>query len=269
MVARSPAQKTIGLNVMSAAIGAIIARVSAIGRIALVTLWTFFWTAAALLIYLFGRRYQIPLALARRVWAPGVLGILGARLKTEGVEGLDFTKSYLLVANHTSQLDIPVLFAALPIPLRFLAKEELRRIPLVGQFISAMGMIFIDRGRSEAARGSIERLAESLQAGYCLMAFPEGTRSRDGQLREFKTGAFVAAIKSGVPVVPIYIEGAAAVLPAGTLVVRPGTVRVRVGEPLPSAHLTLKDRRSFAGLVHSRMRELQSAADSEMISETS
>lgn len=268
MLARAVAQKRIGLSLMIVAVGGILARLLSTIRIALVALWTFFWTALALLIYLVSRGYRVPLTLARRIWAPGALAILGARLKVEGVERIDFTKAYLLVANHTSQLDIPVLFGALPTPLRFLAKEELRRIPLVGQFISAMGMIFIDRDRSESARGSIDRLADSLQQGNCLMAFPEGTRSRNGELRDFKTGVFVAAIKSGVPVVPILIEGAASILPSGTVEVRPGAVRVRAGEPLATAHLTLDDRRALADLAHSKMSELQSTEVSESMGES-
>ena len=153
---------------------------------------------------------------------------------------------------------LTLLFAALPIPLRFLAKEELRRVPLVGLFIEAMGMVFVDRGRSEAARRSIDHMGASLAGGMSLMAFPEGTRSRDGELGEFKTGAFVAAINSGVPVVPIHIQGAAAILPAKTLQVHPGRVCVAVGQPISSQKLSLENRREFADLVRSRMVELAS-----------
>lgn len=228
-------------------------------RVGLVVIWTIFWTTLALMIHLVTRSHDLPLALARRPWAPGALRLMGARLAVQGAGELDLSQSYLFVANHTSQLDIPVLFGALPVALRFLAKEELRRIPLVSQFITAMGMVFVDRSDSEAARRSIERLAESLAGGMSLMAFPEGTRSRDGGMGEFKTGAFVAAIKSGVPVVPLHIDGAAAILPAGTVEVNPGRVVVTVGEPVPSQHLTLEDRRQLADLVRSRMMELSTA----------
>ena len=233
-----------------------ISRLLSLLRVVLVALWTGFWTSLALLIHLVTRSHRVPLALARRIWAPPTLRLMGAHLEIDGVAELDFSRSYLFVANHTSQLDIPVLFATLPIPLRFLAKQELRRIPLVGHFIRAMGMVFIDRGRSQAARQSIDRLASSLENGMSLMAFPEGTRSRDGELREFKTGAFVAAIKSGVPVVPIHIRGAAAILPAGTLEIHPGRVRVAVGRPISSQELSLEDRRRFADHVRSAMAEL-------------
>jgi len=233
--------------------GSVIRQVLSLARVIAVALWTGFWTLLALLIHLVSRRTGLPLTLARKVWAPPALWMLGARLEVWGLESLDLSRSYLFVGNHASQLDIPVLFAALPVPLRFLAKEELRRVPIVGVFITAMGMVFIDRDRADAARSSIDQLAELLASELNLMAFPEGTRSRDGEIQPFKTGAFVAAIKSGVPVVPVRIDGAAAILPAGTLAIQPGPVRVFVGKPIPSTGLTLSDRRQFAARVHSSL----------------
>jgi len=234
----------------------VIRRLLSLVRVSVVALWTILWTALALMIHLLTRSHDIPLTIAYRLWAPSTLRMMGARLEVRGVNELDLTRSYLFVANHTSQLDIPVLFAALPIPLRFLAKEELRKVPLVGRFISAMGMVYVDRGQSEAARQSIDRLASSLAEGMCLLVFPEGTRSHDGELGKFKTGAFVAAIKSGVPVVPIYILGAAKILPSGTLVTCSGRVVVVAGEPIPTQQYSLDDRRRLADLVRSRMVEL-------------
>ncbi len=218
-------------------------------RVVLVALWTVLWTSVALVLYLVTRRHARPLALARQVWAPGVLALLGARLEVEGTGQVDFTHPHLFVANHASQLDIPVAFCALPVPLRFLAKRELERIPFVGHYMRAMGMVFIDRQDREAARHSIEQLARLLGSGRSLMAFPEGTRSATGEVRPFKTGAFVAAIKAGVAVVPVAITGTERVLPARALIVRPGTVKVRVGRPFPTAGLTVEDRRELADRV--------------------
>jgi 1-acyl-sn-glycerol-3-phosphate acyltransferase len=222
-------------------------------RVLSVAMWTGVCLLVALPIYWLTRRHSLPLAMARHLWAPVTLRMIGAELQVDGVETLDFSKSYLFVANHASQADIPVVFAALDTPLRFLAKEELRRVPMVGTFISAMGMVFVDRSRSEAARESIEQLARSLEGGMSLMAFPEGTRSADGSVQSFKTGAFVAAIKAGVPVVPILIQGAAEVLPANSMIIRPGTIRVQVGSPLSSDNLEVADRRQFADRVRSEL----------------
>ncbi len=222
-------------------------------RVLLVAVWTGLCLVVALPIYWLTRRHSLPLAMARYLWAPMTLKMIGAELQVEGVDTLDLSQSYLFVANHSSQADIPVVFAALDTPLRFLAKEELRRVPMVGTFISAMGMVFVDRARSEAARESIEQLARSLEGGMSLMAFPEGTRSPDGSVQPFKTGAFVAAIKAGVPVVPILIQGAAEVLPANSIIIRPGTIRVQVGSPLSSDSLEVADRRQFADRVRSEL----------------
>jgi 1-acyl-sn-glycerol-3-phosphate acyltransferase len=233
----------------------VLATTSAI-RIGLVALWTGWWLLVALPIYWLSRKHGLPLALAGKVWAPGALWLIGARLEVVGAKRFDFSQSCLFVANHSSQADIPVVFAALDTPLRFLAKAELRRVPMVGAFIEAMGMVFIDRGSSEAARESIEQLAEALDGGMSLMAFPEGTRSADGTIQAFKTGAFVAAIKSGVPVVPVLIQGAAQVLPAKSLTVHPGPIRVVLGRAMPSRGLDLEDRRQFADRVRSELLRL-------------
>ena len=222
-------------------------------RVLLVGLWTGICLLVALPVYWLTRRHSVPLALAREVWAPVTLWLIGADLEVAGLEVLDLSQSYLFVANHSSQADVPVVFAALDTPLRFLAKEELRRIPMVGTFIGAMGMVFIDRDSSESARQSIDQLAQALGGGMSLMAFPEGTRSPDGTIQPFKTGAFVAAIKAGVPVVPVLIRGAAEVLPANSLIFRPGPIRVVVGRPLPSAGLSLDDRRTHADQVRSEL----------------
>jgi 1-acyl-sn-glycerol-3-phosphate acyltransferase len=226
----------------------------------MVALWTVIWTTLALLLYLLTRRHRLPLALARRVWAPGVLAVVGARLAVDDPDQLDFDTAHLFIANHASQLDIPVAFAALPVPLRFLAKKELRRLPLVGQYIAAMGMVFIDRHDSESARESIDHLSRVLGGGASVLAFPEGTRSRTGEVRPFKTGVFVAAIKSGVSIVPMSISGTAAILPAGGVRVRPGEVQVRIGRPLTTLGLDLSDRRALADAVRDRLIELAATA---------
>jgi len=218
--------------------------------------WTLFWIIVALITSALTRRRRYSLALARRVWAPVVLGVLGVRLEVTGAGRSDFPRPCLFVVNHESFVDIPVLFRALPVPLRFLAKVELRQVPFVAHFITAMGMVFVDRRDSDAARESIEEVAEVLRSGACLVAFPEGTRSRSGEIRPFKTGAFVAAIKAGVPVVPIKIEGSAAVLPPDGFSPRPGRVRLIVGAAISSSGLSLEDRRSLADKAQLRLADL-------------
>ncbi|MDH5824504.1 lysophospholipid acyltransferase family protein [Luteimonas sp. RD2P54] len=199
--------------------------------------WTAGWICLALLLHaLSGGARRLPLRMASRCWAPGLLGGAGARLEVEGLERVDWTRRYVLVANHESVIDICALFRAVPVPLHFLLKQEMAQVPFVGWYARAMGMVFIPRDNRRAATASLRRAADLVRGGAILCVFPEGTRSRDGGVAPFKPGAFQAAIDAGAEVLPVALEGAGAVLPPeGAFRVRPGTIRVRFGAPLPLA----------------------------------
>lgn len=200
-------------------------------------LFTLAWTAGcislALVVSALGGG-ATALAMARRLWAPGLLAGAGARLEVEGLEHLDGLGPCLVVANHSSWIDIPALFRALPRPVAFLAKSELGRVPLLGAYIRGMGMVLVDRSRRRSATASVADAAGLLASGRTVVSFPEGTRSRDGRLGRFRSGAFGAALATGVPVVPVALVGAGAVLPPGGFRVRPGRIEVRVGAPIAS-----------------------------------
>ncbi|MEO8275207.1 MAG: lysophospholipid acyltransferase family protein [Thermoanaerobaculia bacterium] len=212
-------------------------------------LWGAFWISVALLVVFVSRRRQPSLWLARKVWAPGQIAIGGSRVVVRGAEQLDFRRPYYFVANHQSWIDIPALFVAVPAPLHFLAKQELSRVPFLGWYISAMGMVFVDRGDRRRALASIDRAGELLARGGSLVSFPEGTRSAPGDFGRFKTGGFSSAIDSGVAdvqVVPVGIVGAGQVLPRDGFRVRPGKIEVRFGTPIPVAGLEHQDRAQLA-----------------------
>lgn len=212
--------------------------------------YTLLWSAGcitlALLVRLALGGPRLALAMARRLWAPGLLLGAGARVVVEGAEALDWTVPHLFAASHQSIIDIPTLFVALPIPLRFIVKRELRAVPFLGWYVAAMGMVFIDRQARHEAVAALRNAAEILRAGASLVCFPEGTRSRDGALRSFKNGAFAVAIEAQVPVVPVAIEGAGAVLPSGGFRVRPGTIRVRLGQPIETVGRLPEERGALA-----------------------
>jgi 1-acyl-sn-glycerol-3-phosphate acyltransferase len=211
--------------------------------------WSAFWISAALLVASVGRRRAPALWLARHVWAPGMVAIGLSRLRVVGRERLDFRRSCFFAANHQSWLDIPVLFVAVPAPLHFLAKQELARVPFLGWYIAAMGMVFVDRADRRKAVASVDRAGELLAAGGSLVSFPEGTRSAPGELGRFKSGGFAAVLDSGardIDVVPVAIVGAGRILPRDGFKVRPGTVEVRFGEPIPLAGLAHEDRAQLA-----------------------
>jgi len=193
--------------------------------------WTALWITVALLTSLVGGP-RPALALARCVWAPGLLAGAGARLVVRGGEHVDLRRAQLFVANHQSWIDIPALFRALPLPLHFLAKRELAAVPFLGWYIRAMGMVFVERHDPRRASATVDRAAGLLENGRSVLSFPEGTRSRDGTVGRFKSGGFGAALAAGAPVVPVALVGPRAVLPAGGFRVRPGTIEVRIGEPI-------------------------------------
>lgn len=202
-------------------------------QFAFTLLWTAAWISAALLVYALLRDRHWPLRMASRCWAPGLLHGAGARLRVEGLEHVDWSRPHMFVANHQSVIDICALFRAAPVPLRFLLKQEMTRVPFVGWYAKAMGMVFIDRGNRRAATAFLRQTAEVLRGGASVCIFPEGTRSRSGAIAPFKGGAFQAAIDAGADVVPVALQGTGAVLsPDGFFRVRPGVIVVRFGAPL-------------------------------------
>lgn len=199
--------------------------------------FTLVWTAGciglALLVRTVAGDARVPLRMAARLWAPGLLGGAGAKVEVDGLDRLDWSRPYVMVATHQSVIDICALFRATPVPLRFMLKQEMTRVPFVGRYAKATGMCFIEREGSRAAMvKSLRDAAAIVQAGQLLCIFPEGTRSREGAVGAFKAGAFQVAVSTRTPVLPVAMSGSGAVLPAGGFRVRPGTIRVRFGEPI-------------------------------------
>jgi 1-acyl-sn-glycerol-3-phosphate acyltransferase len=209
-------------------------------------LWTAGWICLALLVLVLSGGRRWPLRMAARCWAPGLLRGAGVRLQVEGLERIDWTQPHVFVANHQSIIDVCALFRALPVPLRFVLKQELAGVPFVGWYARAMGMIFVERGSARSASRRLRAAVRQVHAGASLCAFPEGTRSRDGRVGPFKGGAFRVAIEAGATVVPVAIHGSGAVLPAAGFRVRPGTIVLRIGEPLRCDGLQASDRQQLA-----------------------
>lgn len=236
------------------------ARIGWAGLNALQALFTVLVTLAGfpialLLGLLFGPR--LPLRMAAWYWAPLLFFGAGARLRVEGAERVDWTRPQVLVANHASMIDIPALFRAVPVPLRFVLKREMERVPVVGWYARLMGMVFIDRGNARDAKRRLDDAAEKLRDAATFAAFPEGTRSKDGTLGPFKGGALQLAIEAGVPVVPVAIEGAGSVLPPSGFSVRPGQVVVRFGDPIETRGMAPQDRNALAQRARDAVRALR------------
>ena len=177
-----------------------------------------------------------------RAWCRLVLFCAGARVFAR-LHPLDPARTYVFVSNHTSHIDVPAIVSVSPEPLRFIAKQELGKIPLFGWAARRMGHVFIDRRDSHGAAKSIgSRVSRGLK-GVGLFFFAEGTRSTTDELLPFKKGAAVAALGSGVDCVPIGIAGAREVLaPKGFSLFRPGPIAVVFGAPIPTAGRGLEHR---------------------------
>ncbi len=225
-------------------------------QVVVTALWMATWITVALAATALSRSTRAALWLARWVWAPGQVATAIARVVVSGRERFDWSRPCLLVANHQSWVDIPALFVAVPGPLHFVAKQELARVPFLGAYIRAMGMVFVDRRDLRRAKASVDRVAATLAAGAQVVSFPEGTRSGDGSVGRFKSGAFDAVLATGADVVPVGIVGAGRVLPRGGFRVRPGRIEVRFGAPISTAGLPRGDRVELARLAEAAVRGL-------------
>jgi 1-acyl-sn-glycerol-3-phosphate acyltransferase len=179
-------------------------------------------------------------------WAKSICRFSGVRVTVSKTCELDPGKPYIFAANHQSQFDIFVLQGFLGINFRWLAKKELFAVPVWGPAMRRAGYIPIDRSHGRKAIKSLDEAARKIAAGTSVIIFPEGTRSPDGKLHDFKAGAMVLAIKSGVPVVPVAIIGTYAILPKGRLLMKPGRVQIRVGSPIETKTYSAKDKHGLA-----------------------
>ncbi len=176
-------------------------------------------------------------------WSRLWLATSGCTLKVVGGELVDHDRSHIVVANHLSVLDIMVCFLAVPVPIRFLAKKELFKIPVLAPAMRAIGIVEVDRSARSAIHEQVNRQARDLVAsGRSLIIYPEGTRSRDGELRVFKKGAFTMAVAGGVPVLPVTIAGTHRAWPPGRFLVRGGRrITAVIDTPIETAGMTSED----------------------------
>ncbi|AKU89795.1 lysophospholipid acyltransferase family protein [Vulgatibacter incomptus] len=204
-----------------------------------------------------------PLQVAGRLWAPALLWISGSKFEIEGGEAVDWKKPHLFLMNHQSALDIPVAFAAIRSPVRFVAKKVLGRVPVLGWYMLATRMILVDREKGSQAIAAIQIAADRLRRGANILIYPEGTRSKDSRILPFKKGPFVVALQAQVPIVPLVVHGAAQVMPRGTFRVRPSTIRVKIGAPIPTEGLGVKHRDELMFLVREQMLEMHRSIGGE------
>lgn len=207
----------------------------------------------SLLLWPFDRTGNLQHGCARW-WCRMVALTIGARIRVHGTDHVRRDGSYVYVANHSSLIDTPALFACLPYQFKIMAKRGLFHVPFLGWHLWTSGHFPIDRGDARKTARSLKSVVDGLRAGKSLAVFPEGTRTPDGRLQEFKAGAFKIAARAGVPVVPVTIRGTFALLPKTTLAPRPGRVDVFIGEPIA---ITGRDDGQLAEVIDAARRAIE------------
>jgi 1-acyl-sn-glycerol-3-phosphate acyltransferase len=161
------------------------------------------------------------------IFSPMILAISMVRVKAKGFENV-LDEPAIYAANHASQLDIPIICTRVNRPLFFIGKIELKKVPILSQYIKVVGMILVDRKNRERAMASMRTAIQDIQGGKSIAAFPEGTRTKTGELLPFKKGVFTIAKEGRIPIVPIAVIGSAKALASGSFFLRPATVELRI-----------------------------------------
>ena len=196
--------------------------------------WTATVTVSAVSVAKVSRNHSY-ITEGERFWARGLLKAWGVQIQAEYLHRLPPQAPYIVMANHQSHADVPILFAALPIIPGFLAKKELAKVPFLSMALRAGGHVLIDRSDKSSARHVLKVAAEEIEAGKTIAIFPEGTRGDSDTLGEFKKGGFLIAKRARVPVVPVAISGSRSIWSRDEWLPKAGCVQMRVGEPiLPS-----------------------------------
>ena len=197
-----------------------------------IALNTIFWCTWAFFLTPFDRKKSLVHRYAGVPWARCILFVSGVKVISRGVERIDPAIPRIYMCNHQSYFDILTLLACLPVGFKFIMKKELMKIPLLGFTMKSAGYIGIVREDPRQAVKSMNEAAEKIRNGASVLIFPEGTRSPDGRLQEFKKGGFNLALRACSDIVPIAITGSFKIVPKGSLTINRGTIRIGFGEAI-------------------------------------
>ncbi|MBW2093533.1 MAG: 1-acyl-sn-glycerol-3-phosphate acyltransferase [Deltaproteobacteria bacterium] len=231
-----------------------------IGLNSLIILHTIVFCLWAALLTLFGSRSRVIHFYVAKPWARVILWLSRVKVTAKGCEQVDSRIPRIYMTNHQSYFDILGLLAYLPVDFKFLMKQELMRIPLFGFAMKRAGYIGIERNDPRKAVKSMQHAAERIRNGASVLIFPEGTRSVDGRLQEFKRGGFKLALKSRCDIVPVVIQGSRRIMPKGSFTIRRGHFTLSVGKPIAVGDYSARDIAALMARVREEMlQELEGA----------
>jgi len=226
-----------------------------------ISIYTLVLGALSIGFSLFDRRGVFAHGCAR-IWSWLILATTNVDVTVSGIERLRRDVTYVFVSNHQSIYDIPIIFVSIPHQLRIIAKESLGRLPILGWHLRWTGHLLVNRARPSSKIG--ERISKLLRDGFSLIVFPEGTRSRDGNVAPFKRGVFLLSVEASLPIVPVAVVGSRHVMRKGRLMTCPGEVQLVIHEPILTASLTAADVRNLSDRVRETINSSVDALDSEL-----
>ena len=200
-------------------------------------------------------RDQLSGALPKR-WSRSLVKLAGAKVNVEGLENVPKQGAVLFVSNHQGDFDIPILLGYIDKPKGFISKEEVKKVPIVGQWMTVINCVFMQRKDRRQSLQAIEEGAKMLQEGHSLVIFPEGTRSKGKEMGRFKAGSFRLALQSGVPIVPISINGSYQLFEEKKLI-RPGAVDLKIAAPIYAEQYKDMDVKEIANHIRGVIQEQQ------------
>lgn len=165
-----------------------------------------------------------------KFWSLLNIFLSGSRIRVRGKDKIQKNGTYIVMSNHQSLFDVWALIGRLPLQIRWIVKSDIRKIPLFGYALERMGHLYVDRGNREQTIRSLQDGLKNLRKGTSIVIFPEGTRSKDGKLQEFRKGGAIMAISSGIPILPVTVNGSRFVLPKDTLDLMPGKIEIVMGD---------------------------------------
>ncbi len=219
--------------------------------------WTVVLATTGMVISIFEWRGRVFRWIAW-MWSKIILFISGVKYTVKGLENLDRKGHYVFTANHESAFDIPLAFAVLPYQMAPISKIELRKIPIFGWAMIMAKHVFVDRRNHEKAIAALRKASHSLKKNpRSVLVFPEGTRSKDGKIHEFKRGGLILAMEAGIPVVPVAMCGTANVITKGSWTINSAPVEIRIGKPVSTEGVSHQDRKPFTASIREKVIEMR------------